>query len=133
MSHLEKKSDTLQQAAALLHGGGLHPAAAHPAYYSCYQLMMHIWLHRMGKTAQELARQRNSHKALINGVTALIKQSEKGMYANESRNFSRKILKLKKLRTNADYADAKFGCAESERSIALSKALIATLKKHYTP
>ncbi|MDR1343156.1 MAG: hypothetical protein LBK18_07895 [Prevotellaceae bacterium] len=77
--------------------------------------------------------QQGSHNALANGVAMYIKQSGKRKSINESRNFSRKILKIKRLRTNADYADAEFGHPESERSIALSKTLAATLKNYYTP
>jgi uncharacterized protein (UPF0332 family) len=133
MSHLTDKSKTLSSAATLLHENMLYPAVAHSAYYSCYQLMMHIWLHSMKKKVWELGLTRQgAHNALANGVAGYIKQSGKKKSVNESREFSRKILKLKKLRTNADYSDTEFGHPESERSIALSKALTVMLKNYYT-
>ncbi|MDR1343155.1 MAG: hypothetical protein LBK18_07890 [Prevotellaceae bacterium] len=49
MGHLQRKSETSGKAAALLHENKLYSAVAHSAYYSCYQLMMHIWLHGMEK------------------------------------------------------------------------------------
>jgi hypothetical protein len=128
MSHLTDKSDALQQAAALLHEKGLHPAAAHPAYYCCYQLMMmmHIRLHRMKKTPEELAGQRSSHVHLIWAVGEVIKKSSTAnFYA-----FRDKIVKLKKLRTDADYSDAPFYAQKSANALSLLRGVTPILKKH---
>jgi hypothetical protein len=129
MSHLTDKSNALQQAAALLHEKGLHPAAAHPAYYCCYQLMMHIWLHRMGKTAQELKRQRSSHEYLIWAVGEFIRKS-KGVGSVHDFRVFKKIWDVKKLRTSADYHDAPFDGKESGKALRLSLQVIQILKKY---
>jgi hypothetical protein len=131
MSHLTDKSDALQQAAALLHEKGLHPAAAHPAYYSCYQLMMmHIWLHRMKKTVQELAGQRSSHEYLIWAVGEFIRNSKEKGSGSDFYTFRIKAWELKRLRTNADYSDKPFGAEESARGLRLSAQIIPILKKY---
>jgi hypothetical protein len=49
MSNLQNKSDILKEVAVMLHNKNMYPAVAHSAYYSCYQLLKHIWLYRMGK------------------------------------------------------------------------------------
>jgi len=73
MSHLQNKSEMLQDVAELLHNKYYYPAVAHSAYYSCYQLLKHIWLYGMGKTQAELdskssASLLGSHEFLINQI-----------------------------------------------------------------
>jgi hypothetical protein len=126
MSHLQSKSKDLVKAAALLHSERLFPSVAHCAYYSCVQLMKHIWLHRMGKTAEELKRQRSSHVHLIRLVGEAIKNSDvTSFYA-----FRDKIAKLKKLRTDADYSDAPFDAQKSANALSLLRGIAPILKKH---
>ncbi|MDR0414501.1 MAG: hypothetical protein LBH84_03700 [Prevotellaceae bacterium] len=126
MSYLEEKSDVLNTAAALLHQKGLYPVAAHPAYYSCLQLMKHIWLHSMEKTEQELTRQQSSHKLLIRSVGEMIKKSSVANFYV----FRGNILKLKKLRTDADYSNMPFDVEKSARALSLSRSIIPILKNY---
>jgi hypothetical protein len=130
MSYLTDKSDALQQAAALLHEKGLHPAAAHPAYYCCYQLMMHIWLHSMKKTPEELTRRRNPHEALIAEIGGRIEKSAGKDSAANFRAFYRKIWELKELRISADYSNAPFDVKKSARALRLSSVITSILKKY---
>ena len=88
--------------------------------------MMHIWLYSMGKTELELKQQRNSHKILIISVGEMMKKSNPAnFYA-----FCEKILKLKKLRTDADYSDAPFDANKSVNALSLSHSIIPILKKY---
>ncbi len=50
MSILKSKSDINLMAAELLHKNSLYPSVVHCSYYSCFQLMKHLWLGKMGKT-----------------------------------------------------------------------------------
>jgi len=135
MSHLQNKSEVLKDAAGLLHNKNLYPAVAHSAYYSCYQLMKHIWLYSLCKTENELAVQSSvqnigSHEFLINQISIYIKNSGKRDCDEHFRNFNQKIGQLKKLRRNADYEDALFDSSKSSSSLSLSTDIIPILKKY---
>ncbi|MDR0414342.1 MAG: hypothetical protein LBH84_02895 [Prevotellaceae bacterium] len=131
MSHLTDKSSTLQQAAVLLHQNEMYPAVAHSAYYTCYQLMMHIWLNSMGKKACELElSRRSSHRVLIDEVGKFIKCSNEKNSGYDSRAFKNEIWKLKKLRTSADYYNTPFDEAGSASALRLSSLVAPILKKY---
>jgi uncharacterized protein (UPF0332 family) len=130
MSHLTEKSAALSAAATLLHENGFYPAVAHSAYYSCYQQMMHIWLHGMGKTEQELRCRRNSHELLIGSIGGLMLKTNAKESAALFQTFRAKIWKLKKLRTNADYSDTPFGRRDSANSLSLSVEIMQILRKY---
>jgi uncharacterized protein (UPF0332 family) len=87
-SALQNKSDILSDAAKLLYDKNLYPAVAHGAYYSCFQLMKHIWLHTMGKTEDELTSRKDSHAFLINEVGNCIKRYGK----HDGNTFNNKIV-----------------------------------------
>jgi len=131
MSHLQNKSEILVEVAKLLHDKTYYPAVAHSAYYSCFQLLKHIWLHKMSKTEQELiSKNRNSkegsHEVLINEICSFIKASS----PSDCRNINSKITQLKRLRVNADYDDSVFDSKKSANSLLLSKEIIPILKKY---
>jgi uncharacterized protein (UPF0332 family) len=130
MSHLTKKSAILIEAAELLHKNGLYPAVAHGAYYSCYQLMMHIWLYSMRKTERELKRLRASHEFLIGSVGEFMLKSKEADSIAHFHVFYTRIWALKKLRTNADYSDTSFDKDNSDTSLSLSLDIIPILKKY---
>ena len=135
MSYLQNKSELFIDAAKLLHDKCWYSAVAHGAYYSCYQLSKHIWLHKMGKTQQELDRISSlslygSHEVLINEIGKHIKNSGKRNCLNQGRDFKTKILQLKTLRIRADYADASFDSTSSQTAIALSDLIIPILKQY---
>ncbi|MDR1022098.1 MAG: hypothetical protein LBL94_02330 [Prevotellaceae bacterium] len=128
-SHLQRKSEALSSAATLLHEKELYPAVAHSAYYSCYQLMMHIWLLVMKRSERELTRQKSSHEYLIIAVREMIKKSNPAnFYA-----FNGKIWMLKQLRTNADYSNTPFGKNDSAKALSLSADITPILKKYWRP
>jgi hypothetical protein len=135
MSNLQNKSDIFTEAAKLLHDKCWYPAVAHGAYYGCYQLLKHIWLHSMGKTQQELESQSSitrigSHEFLINTVESYIRKSGKKNCLSHFRDLNSKIWQLKKLRTSADYDDILFDSSKSSNSISLSADIIPILKKY---
>jgi len=135
MSHLQNKSEILSDAAILLHNKTFYPAVAHSAYYSCFQLLKHIWLHEMKKTQQELETQCSkgrlgSHEFLINKIGSYIKNSNKPNSITDFRDFNNKITQLKKLRTKADYDDSLFDSSNSSNSLSLSNDIIPILKKY---
>ena len=135
MSYLQNKSEIFSNAAKLLHDKCWYSAVAHGAYYSCYQLSKHIWLHKMGKTQQELDNLCSfsfygSHEVLINEIGKHIRNSGKRYCINQSRDFKAKILQLKTLRIRADYADITFDSSNSRTAIELSDYIIPILKQY---
>ena len=135
MSNLSNKSEILQTSSQLLHDKAYYPAVAHGAYYSCYQLMKHIWLYSMNKTEQELdtncsTTRLGSHEYLLNQIVSYVKSSNKKDANTDSRTLRNKMPQLKRLRTEADYSDTVFDYANSNNSLVLSKEIIPILKKY---
>jgi hypothetical protein len=129
MGHLKNKSELNLGAAELLHKESYYPPVVHCAYYSCIQLMKHIWLNSMGKSEQELKVINNnsnqgSHEVLINQIKSFIQSK-----SQNDREFYNDILQLKRLRVNADYDDISIDYTKSNQSIGLSKATLSILKK----
>lgn len=129
MGHLKNKSELNLGAAELLHKASYYPSVVHCAYYSCIQLMKHIWLHSMGKSEQDLkiinnSSNQGSHEILINQLKSFVRSK-----SQNDRDFNRDILQLKRLRVNADYDDISIDYSKSNQSIGLSKATINILKK----
>ena len=54
MSNLQNKAEINIDSAKILHDRGNYPSVAHCSYYACYQLIKHIWLHKLGKSENEL-------------------------------------------------------------------------------
>jgi hypothetical protein len=135
MSHLKRKSDVLSAAAELLHERGMYPAVAHSAYYSCVQLSRHIWKHKMGKTWADLnaicrSAQKGSHDALINEVRNYILNSQQRNCTEHTGSYYRCMMRLKRLRVNADYDDEIFDRPKSESAINLSNKIIHVIRKY---
>jgi len=136
MSHLQDKSEILRESANILHSRGLYPAVAHSAYYSCYQLMKHIWLYSLCKTENELENRNGnstrigSHEFLINQITNFIKNSGRKECLNHYRDFNKKVVRLKSIRRIADYDNTLFDSNKSSESITLSNNIIPILKKY---
>ena len=134
-SQLQNKSEILQDAAKLLHDKTFYPAVAHSAYYSCYQLLKHIWLYGMEKSQEELNTQSSlshlgSHEFLINEIGKYIKNSKNRTANSDFRDFNNKIGQLKTLRTKADYDDDLFDSSKSLNSLSLSDEIVPILKKY---
>lgn len=135
MSNLSNKSEILQSASQLLHDKAFSPAVAHGAYYSCYQMMKHIWLYSMKKTEQELdtncsTTNLGSHEYLLNQIVDYVRASNKKDADSDSRTLQNKMPQLKRLRTDADYSDTIFDYTKSNNSLVLSKEIIPILKKY---
>ena len=54
MSELQNKSEINYESARYLHDQGNYPSVAHCTYYSCYQLLRHIWLYSLMKSETDL-------------------------------------------------------------------------------
>lgn len=129
MSNLKNKSEINFDAAELLHKQSLYPSVIHCSYYSCIQLMKHIWLYKMNKTEQDLeiitkSSTEGSHEVLINQTGGFMKSK-----SIDFRTFNNLIGQLKKLRVNADYKDIQIDSSVSNNSITLSKNSLLILKK----
>jgi uncharacterized protein (UPF0332 family) len=129
MGHLKNKSEMNLCAAEFLHKQSYYPSVVHCAYYSCIQLMKHIWLDSMGKSEGDLRVLNNnskegSHEVLINQIKNFVKNK-----SQNDRDFNRDILQLKRLRVKADYDDALIDSTNSNESISLSKSTQRILKK----
>ena len=135
MSNLSNKSEIFQMAAQTLHNKNMYPAVAHDAYYSCYQLMKHIWLYSMKKTQRELDVKcslvnAKSHEFLLNEIVSYVKKSNNKDSLLDSRILRNDVLQLKRLRVDADYYDSVFDSVRSNSSITLSQRVIPILKKY---
>ncbi len=129
MGHLKSKSEINLCAAELLHKQCFYPPVVHCAYYSCFQLMKHIWLYSIGNSENELkALNKNSkegsHEVLINQIKLFVKDKSRN-----DRDFNNEILQLKRLRVRADYDDNSIDSDKSSNSINLSKSIQIKLKQ----
>ena len=129
MSNLRNKSEINLDSAELLHKNYMYPSVVHCSYYSCYQLMKHIWLTSMSKTDAELrlltsSTKEGSHEVLINQLYFYIKSR-----SQDFREFNNTIGQLKKLRRKADYEDVQIDFSKSKNSIDLSKSTLSILRK----
>ena len=134
-SQLYNKSQMLNGATTLLHSKGIYPPVAHAAYYSCYQLMLYIWIYKMHKTPAELDAlcaqlKQGQHETLIGEIATYINNSSYRDAYKDCRNFSKKIAFLKKLRISSDYNDEVFTQDKSNDSITLMNELTPILKKY---
>lgn len=129
-SSLRNKSEFLVDSAMLLHDNNLYPAVAHCSYYACFQLLMHIWKHKMEKTEDDLdilrrSLDRGMHEVLLSEVVSYIKnRSLKDFRINTE------IAELKRIRVKADYKDADVVDADSQKAIRLSQTIIPLLKRY---
>lgn len=129
MGHLKNKSELNLGAAELLHEQSFYPPVVHCAYYSCIQMMKHIWLNKIGKTEEQLKdlcsdNNQGSHEVIINQLKIYIKSR-----SLNDRDFNNDILQLKRLRVKSDYNNESIDYSISAESIQLSKSALAVLKK----
>ncbi len=135
-SKLKNKSEILHETAKILHDGNLYVGVAHAAYYSCYQMLKHIWLHSMSKTESELGenismRRKGSHEYLLNAIVMYIENRDvEAKGRGDYRIVRENISQLKRLRVKADYEDVDFSCEDSKRSITLSDKILPILKRY---
>ena len=132
-SPLRDKSEMLVAAGDLLCNNGYYAAAAHAAYYSCYQMLKCIWMNPMGKSDDELGvdisqSRHGSHEYLLNCVVRFI--GSQPMAYSDARQLRNEIPQLKKLRVDADYSDTIFDSEKGRNAIELSKRLVPILKKY---
>lgn|GEM_PF-327405 len=137
MSELQNKSEINYDSAEILHNRGNYPSVAHCAYYSCYQLLRHIWYNSLNKTESDLnviiqnsksrrALQKGTHDILINEIEKYIKIKN----PSDFRVVNTNIGQLKKLRHSADYSDDAFLYNDSLKAIELSGKIRPVLKKY---
>ena len=138
MSTLKEKSEMNINAARVLTGDKeLCSASIHCAYYSCYQLLLHIWFYSLMKSGTDLnfiinkhkgnkAQIKGSHETLINEIQKYIKENN----YDDFRVINKSIGQLRKLRISADYEDNSFLYNDSLKAIELSKRIRPILKKY---
>lgn len=134
-SPLRNKSEMLVAAADLLYNSNYYAAAAHAAYYSCYQMLKCIWMDSMGKSDDELRvgisqSRHGSHEYLLNCVVRFIGSQPTAYSDEDARQLRNEIPQLKRLRVDADYSNTIFDSAKGKSSINLSKELLLILKKY---
>ena len=136
MSNLQNKAEINIDSAKILHDRGNYPSVAHCSYYACYQLIKHIWLHKLGKSEDELdalckeKKREGSHEVLINQIGYYIKNSTNKNKIDDFRVLNTNLVSLKKLRVKADYKDIGFDSSESSNALSLSKNVLPLLKKY---
>jgi hypothetical protein len=130
MSYLTNKSDINRAAADLLQTNYYYPSVIHCSYYSCIQLMKHIFLFTLNKSevdleSEERATTTGSHEVLINNITTHLKTNKK-----DWRTFNTNINQLKRLRVIADYQDIEIDSRKGNDSIFLSDTVLKLLKSN---
>lgn len=131
-SRYKNKSGLFEAATGVLMSQCQYLPVPHSAYYSCYQLLKHIWLYTLNKTEEELQAQislngaKASHEYLINQIIPLVTDPHD---RRAQRDFSNKLIQLKLLRTQADYSDISVDRVFAENAIDLMKDLLRVLKK----
>ena len=124
MSFLINKSEINLASAELLHQKNNYASVVHCAYYSCHQMMAHIWYHKLNKKDLVKSKEEGSHEALINCIGGFLKEK-----SFDLRGFNNSIGQLKKLRHKADYKNEEIDSTISNNSIQLSKSTLLILKK----
>lgn len=121
---LLKKSQENIEAADVLHKTKHYNSAAHSAYYSCFQLMVHINpTSRLYKTGM------SSHEKVINFFKKDITEKRRTL----SYDFFKNITKIKKAREEADYSDCfEIGVTRSEDTINAAIDVTKVLKSVYS-
>ena len=144
LSQYNNKSVLLLESARILGEKEYPVAIPHCAYYSCYQLLMSIWIDIMGKTDAELKQlvdaaqaerfDKGSHNVLIKEIVKYIKSdgSDKGRVQDSSK-INTDLQQLKSLRHKADYKDRIIDINTGKKSIDLAEKLIPLLKKYMKP
>ena len=135
MNELVNKSEILFDIASHLNNTSRYVAVPHCAYYSCYQLMKHIWLTKMNRTENDLERncslnRMGSHEYLINQVADFIKNSKNKNARDDFRQINENIVPLKKYRIKADYYTQAIFAEDGQKSYRLSQKIIQILKKY---
>lgn len=141
LSQYRNKSNLLIESARILASGDNPVAIPHCAYYSCYQLMMHIWLNAMGKTDAELKQLvdaakssrfiNGSHNVLINEIVKYVKADGTDRNRNaDSMTLNKDMHTLKKIRTDADYMDTITDMPTCRKSIQIAEMTIPILEKY---
>lgn len=135
ITQLYNKSQLLNSAAKLLHKNNLYPGVGHSSYYSCFTLMLHIWVSRMGKTLNELDDSCNSlgtgkHQFLTSQIYTEINNSDKQSSFKDGRDFNDKIIQLKRLRIRADYTNEVFLYDQSNAALRLMTEITNILNKY---
>lgn len=131
-SRYKNKSGLFENATGVLMSNYQYLPIPHSAYYSCYQLLKHIWLYKLNKTEEELQTQislngaKASHEYLINQIIPLVTDSRD---LRARRDFSNKLTQLKTLRTQADYTDISVDRVFAEKAIDLMNDLLRVLRK----
>lgn len=130
MSKLSNKSQINFSAAEELQKSYHYCSVVHCSYYGCLQLMKHILLYKIGKTEAEIKADLNfsrdtSHSYIITQIIIYLKSLNNGSVTLFSSNMN----SLKKLRTNADYADVDIDVDSGKNSILLSQEVNKILQK----
>jgi hypothetical protein len=130
MSHLTNKSDINRAAADLLQTNYYYPSVIHCSYYSCIQLMKHIFLFILNKSEVDLESEgrttgTGSHEVLINSINTHLKTNNK-----DWKTFNTNINQLKRLRVAADYQDIEIDSGKGNDSILLSDIVLKFLKSN---
>lgn len=131
-SRYKNKSGLFETAANVLMSQAQYLPVPHSAYYSCYQMIKHIWLYKFNKSEEELQAQisqngaKASHEYLINQIIPLVTDSRD---IAARRDFRNNLTQLKTLRTQADYSDTTVDRDFAEKAIRLMSELLRTLKR----
>lgn len=132
MGTLKNKSGLFELAARECRDKNIYISVPHSAYYCCLMFMRHIWIEKLGHSADEFSaavsqsKKTGSHELLINQIATLLVEYK---VVNFAREFTNLVGQLKEIRVEADYSDKNIDIEKAENAIRIMDRLLPLLKK----
>ncbi len=128
MSYLKQKSDENEKAALHLLNLNMFASSIHCTYYSCFQLILHIFLTKDVCSEYELSKikkNEGSHNETINKIASKI-------YSRDTkRSFNSAMNTLKKFRREADYLNLEITSEKADKATDLNIKIKTYLNKSF--
>lgn len=125
---LEKSNQSMLIAESLLKQS-FYPATVNRAYYSCLQYILHILIEKQGHTYDHLKTMPRT--GTHSQAQYLLEQTLVSHDKKDYKWFQEKLPAFKQERVIADYYGDPLNQTKGYEAIAIAKAIINTLKKHY--
>ncbi|MBT2589975.1 hypothetical protein J7E50_07095 [Pedobacter sp. ISL-68] len=117
--------------AEYLQKGYFYCSAVHCAYYSSLQLMRHIIIHKIGKSALQIKQESGNDPENRGFHQYMIKQTADYLYIKNKKDmalFVTNMNSLRKLRVASDYEEVNIDISKGNNSILLSESVNKILK-----
>lgn len=131
MSNLFQKSKFNIDAAEELINKSLHAPSVHCSYYGCFQFLKYTLKNYKNLTYDYIEEQCKIYAGGTHGyiIDCCLSEVRKKASFDTFKEVKRNIKDLKHFRIDSDYYNIEIIIDESEKSLALSKGIIAEIKK----